>query len=92
MALAAVRSKAVVLLLLIRCLVYFQLVLGVRCLSLICCALLYVLSSFAVILKRKRELVALLLLSYGCLVTVKYSVTLPQSAVGWAAVCDCVIS
>ena len=28
-----------------------------------------VLSSFAIILKRKRELVALLLLSYGCLVT-----------------------
>ena len=29
-----------------------------------------VLSSFAIIFKRKRELVALLLLSYGCLVTV----------------------
>ena len=27
-------------------------------------------SSFAIILKRKRELFALLLLSYGCLVTV----------------------
>ena len=35
-----------------------------------CCALLCVLSSFAIILKRKRELVALLLLSSGCLVTV----------------------
>ena len=33
-------------------------------------ALLYVLSSFAVILTRKRELVALLLLSVGCQVTV----------------------
>ena len=33
-------------------------------------ALLCVLSGFAIILKRKRELVALLLLSYGCLVTV----------------------
>ena len=31
---------------------------------------LIVLSSFAIILKRKRELVALLLLSNGCLVTV----------------------
>ena len=35
--------------------------------SLFCCALLFVLSSFAIILKRKRELIAL---SYGCLVTV----------------------
>ena len=40
------------------------------CLSLFCCVLLCVLSSFAVILKRKRELVGLRLLSYRCLVTV----------------------
>ena len=33
-------------------------------------ALLYVLSSFAIILTRKRELFALFLLSFGCLVTV----------------------
>ena len=33
-------------------------------------ALLYVLSSFEIILTRKRELFALLLLSFGCLVTV----------------------
>ena len=39
-------------------------------LSLSCYALLCVLSSFAFILKRKREMVALLLLCYGCLVTV----------------------
>ena len=32
--------------------------------------LLCVLSSFAILLKRMRELVALLVLSYGCLVTV----------------------
>ena len=32
--------------------------------------LFYVLSSFAIILTRKRELVAFLLLSFGCLVTV----------------------
>ena len=44
---------------------------GVLCLSLICYALLYVNSSFAIIFKRKRKLVALLLLSYRCLVTVK---------------------
>ena len=43
---------------------------GVLCLSLFWYALLCVLSSFAIILKRKRELAALLLLSYGCLVTV----------------------
>ena len=56
--------------LLIHCLVCFPLVLGTLCLSLFCWALLCVLSSFAIILKRKRELVALLLLSYRCLVTV----------------------
>ena len=33
-------------------------------------ALLFVLSSFAVILTKKRELVSLLLLSFECLVTV----------------------
>ena len=39
-------------------------------LSLFCYSLLCVHSSFAIILKRKRNLVALLLLSYRCLVTV----------------------
>ena len=39
-------------------------------LSLIWYALLSVLSNFAIILKRKRQLVVLLLLSYLCLVTV----------------------
>ena len=38
--------------------------------TLVMCTLFYVLSSFAIILIRKRELVALLLLSLGCLVTV----------------------
>ena len=59
--------------LLIRCLVCFPLVGGgggVLCLSLFCWTLLFVHTSFSIILKRKRELVALLLLSYGCLVTV----------------------
>ena len=42
----------------------------ILCLSLFCCALRCVFYSFVIILKRKRELVALLLLSYGCLVTV----------------------
>ena len=35
-----------------------------------CYTLLYALSSFTIILKRRREIVALLLLSFGCLVTV----------------------
>ena len=78
-------------LLLLICLVCFPLSVGVPCLSLFCCALLCVLSSFAIILKRKRELVALLLLSYGCLVTVNV-LSLHHGAVGWSAVCDCGIS
>ena len=63
-------SKAVVLLLLIHCLVCCPLVVGVLCLSLFCCALICIFSSFAIILKRRREFVALLVLSYGCFVTV----------------------
>ena len=39
-------------------------------LSLFCYALLCVHSSFEIILKRKRKLVALLLLSYRCIVTI----------------------
>ena len=58
------------MLLLICCLVYFPLVVGVLSLSLFCCTFLCVLSSFAIILERERELVASLLLSYACLVTV----------------------
>ena len=63
---------------------YLPLFVGVLCWSLFWYALLYVLSSFAIILTRKRELVALLLLSFGCLVAVN-----PHGAVGWYAVCDC---
>ena len=43
---------------------------GVLCWTLFWYAILYVLSRFSIILVRKRELVALLLLSFGCLVTV----------------------
>ena len=42
----------------------------VLCLYLFCYVLLCVHSSFANILKRKRKLVALLLLSYRCIVTI----------------------
>ena len=48
---------------------YFPLFVGLLCLSLFCYALLCVHSSFAIILKRKRKLVALLLLSYRCIAT-----------------------
>ena len=67
---AAVRSKVVVLLLLIFCLMYFPLFLGVLCLCLFCYVLHCVHFSFAIILKWKRKLVALLLLSYRCIVTI----------------------
>ena len=46
---------------------YFPLIVGALCLF--CYALLCVDSSFAIILKRKRNLVALLLLSYRCIIT-----------------------
>ena len=49
---------------------YFPLYVGVMWLSLFCYALLCVHYSFAIILKRKKKLVALLLLSYRCRVTV----------------------
>ena len=61
---------------------------GVLCLFLLCCALLCVFSSFAIILNRKRKLVALLLLSYGRLVTV--NVLWPFLAVPWVGL-RCVI-
>ena len=43
---------------------------GVLCLSLFCNALLCVQPSFAIILKRKRKLIALPLLFYKCVVTI----------------------
>ena len=44
---------------------------GVCNCSMVCCALLYVHSSIAIILMGKRELIALLNLSYWCLVMVE---------------------
>ena len=49
---------------------YRLLFVGAQCWSLIRCALHYVPSGFAIILTRKRELVDLLLLSFGCDATV----------------------
>ena len=54
----------------IYCFMCFPLSVGVLCLSLFCYALLCVPSSFAIILKRKRKTVVLLLLSYICIVTI----------------------
>ena len=65
---------------------------GVLCLSLFCCALLCVFSSFAIILKRKRELVAFLFIVLRMSCYCQCSVALPHDAVGWSAVCDCDIS
>ena len=48
----------------------FPLFVGILCLTLFCYALLCVHSSFETILKRKRKLVAFLLLSYRCIVTI----------------------
>ena len=71
---AAVRSKVVVLLLLI-----VTPILGFCNCSMFCCALLCVHSSFAIILMGKRELVALLCLSSWCLVIVVWLfLTVPQ--------------
>ena len=70
-----------VLLLLIYCLKYFQLYCWSSVFEFVCYALLCVHSSFAIILKRKRKLVALLLLSCRCIVTI--NVLWPFIAVPW---------
>ena len=86
MASAAASSKVVVLLLLIYCLLYFPLFVDILCLHLFCYALLCVHSSFAIILKRKINMVALFLLYYRY--CCKCYVALPHCAVGWSAVSD----
>ena len=53
-----------------------------------CCTLLYVHSSFAIILMGKRELVAL----FVFLVSLDGCVALPRGAMGLSVVCDCGIS
>ena len=67
---AAIHSKAVVLMLSTYCLMYSLLFVGVLFLSLFSYTLRCVHSSYAIILKRNRKLVALLLLSYRCIVTI----------------------
>ena len=71
---------------------YFPLFVGVQCLSLLCYALICAISSVAIISRRKTKLVALLLLSYRCNVTINvlwHLITVPW---GWSAVCNCGIS
>ena len=54
---------------------------GVLCSTLFWHVLLYVLSSFGIVLTRKGELVTLLLLSFGCLFTVNvlwFFLTVPR--------------
>ena len=70
MALAAVRSKGVVLLLLTFCLLLLPLWESVIVVF-FCCTLLYVHFSISIILMGKRELVELLNLSSWCLVMVE---------------------
>ena len=79
-ALVVVHSKAVVLLLLICCVMYLLLLVEVLCWSLFWYALRYVLTSFAIILTRKRELVAFIVfrMSFCC----KWSVALAHSTLG----------
>ena len=56
-------------------------IVGVCNCSIFCCALLYVHSSFAIILMEKRELVALLCLSSWCLAIVVWLfLTMPQAS------------
>ena len=66
---AAVHSRAVVLVVVDLLFIVTPIVRVCNC-SVLCCTLLYVHSSFAIILMGKRELVALLSLSYWCLVIV----------------------
>ena len=56
--------------------------------SMFCCALLYVHSSFAIILMWKREVVALLCFFF----LVSCCVPIPRGAMGLSAFCDCGIS
>ena len=64
-------------------------IVGVCNCSMFCCTLLYIPSSFAIILIGRRELVSLLGLSCWCR---DCCVALPRRAMGLSAVCDCGIS
>ena len=89
---AAVRSKAVVLLLLINCLLLLPLFVGgggLCILFLFCYSVLCV--RLCNHLDKEERAACLALMSSWCHVTVSV-VALPHGAVGWSGVCDCGIS
>ena len=69
---------------------YLTLFVGVLCWSLFGMHCFMSILVFAIILTRKRELVAFIVFLMFCYC--KRSVTLPQGVVDWSAVCDCGIS
>ena len=69
---------------------YLPLFVGYQCWSLFWYALLYVLSSFAIILKSKKELVAFIVFCMSCYY--KCQEALPHGAMSLSALCDCGIS
>ena len=71
---------------------YLPLFVEVLCWSLFLVCITLFLTSLAIILTRKRELVALLLSFLFISCHCKCPVALPHGAVGWSAVCDCGIS
>ena len=72
------------MLLLIYCLMYSPLFVEVLCLCLFC---FYVPSSFAIILKRKRKLVAMLLSSYRYVVAINFMwLTMPWTGLQYVIV------
>ena len=93
MAYHAVRSMAMVLLLLIYYLLVIPLFVGVMCLVLVLLYSTLCPSSFAIILMGKRKRVICFTLTVFLIACdSQCSVALPHGAVGWSAVCDCGIS
>ena len=83
--------KIILILTMIYCLMYFPLFVGVLYLVLVLLCITLCPSSFAIILKRKRKLVAVIIVKqmycyYKC------AVAIPHGAVDWSAACDCGIS
>ena len=68
------------------------LVCGSLCFSLFSDTVLRVLSSFVIILLRKRELVALLIVFLLLCVCLCVLMSVPLGTMGWCVICDCRIS
>ena len=71
---------------------YLTLFVGVLCWSLFWYAYLYVRSSFAIILTRKRELGALFFIIFQDVLLLYMPFGSSSRVMGWLAACDCVIS